>query len=156
MSEARAQVEAFLYREARLMDENRYPEWLDLFAPECIYWVPANAEATDPANHVSIIYADRPVLENHVRRLVEGHAYAQQPQSRMRRLVSNVEVESRDLQLHVTANFLITEIRRRTQHHHAGQSIYRLAQHNGEYRIHYKQVNLVGIDEHHDNLTFLL
>ncbi|MDH3643622.1 MAG: aromatic-ring-hydroxylating dioxygenase, partial [Gammaproteobacteria bacterium] len=45
-------VEAFLYREARLMDENRYEEWLELFAEECEYWIPSNHEDGDPSREV--------------------------------------------------------------------------------------------------------
>lgn len=156
MSSEREQVEAFLYLEARLMDENRYDDWLALFADECTYWIPSNAEDTDPGRQVSIIYADRRVLANHVRRLVEGRAYAQQPRSRMRRIVGNVEVDRSEDELVVRANFAITEIRSNTQRLHTGQSVYRLLPHGETFLIASKKVNLVAIDAHHDNLTFLL
>src|SRR5207237_6036521 len=31
---------ALLEREARLLDELRFDEWLALYAPECLYWLP--------------------------------------------------------------------------------------------------------------------
>ena len=134
------------------MDENRYEEWLALFEQECTYWIPSNTEDADPTKHVSIIYADRRVLEGHVRRLAEGRAYAQKPKSRMRRLVGNVEVDGE----RVLANFAITEIRGHKQRLHTGQSEYRLRSVGDDYRIAFKKVHLVAIDEHHDNLTFLV
>ena len=156
MNEGRENVERFLYMEARLMDENRYEDWLALFTDDCTYWIPSNEENTDPSRAVSIIYADRTVLENHIKRLVDGLAFAQKPPSRMRRLVSNVEVQDGEDETHVLANFTVTEIRQHTQRVHTGQAEYRLRPDADSFRIAYKKVVLVAIDEHHDNLTFLL
>ncbi|HJZ18253.1 MAG TPA: aromatic-ring-hydroxylating dioxygenase subunit beta, partial [Stellaceae bacterium] len=33
------EVEQFLYREARLLDERRFHEWLALFADDVRYWM---------------------------------------------------------------------------------------------------------------------
>src|SRR5437773_1767250 len=82
----REQIEAFLYREARLIDEHRYDEWLSLWTDEAIYWVPCNEDDTDPERQVSIIYDDRVRLGERVARLQSGAAWAQEPKSRMRRV----------------------------------------------------------------------
>lgn len=158
MSALREDVENFLYREARLMDENCYLEWAALFADECVYWVPSNQEDYDPNKHVSILYGDRNFLQNHVLRLSEGKAFAQQPRSRMRRIVSNIEIEGTEDadEVGVFANFTVTEIRKHAQRTHTGRSEYKLAIENGSFRIKYKKVNLVSLDEAQDNLTFLL
>ncbi len=155
MSELRERVENFLYAEARLMDENRYQDWLTLFAEDCEYWIPSNKEDADPSREVSILYADRPMLENHVQRLVEGKAFAQSPPSRLRRIVSNIEVYPGQ-PLRVAANFLVTEIRRHVQRQHAGRCEYQLLDVNDALRIQRKKVVLVSIDEPQDNITFLL
>ncbi len=152
----RRRIEALLYREARVMDENRYLEWLDLFTDPCSYWIPSNQEDIDPRRHVSILYADRGMLEDHARRLAEGKAFAQMPRSRMRRIVSNIEAEASHGGFAVAANFLVTEIRKRTQRLHAGRSEYQLVEYGGELRIRCKKVLLVGIDEPQANVTFLL
>ena len=149
-------VEALLYREARLMDENRYEEWLQLFADDCEYWIPSNAENIDPSRHVSILYGGRPMLENHVQRLLEGKAFAQVPASRTRRIVGNIEVEKVDDGWAVGANFLIYEIRKHSQRLHGGRSEYRLVEIEQQLRIAAKKVLLVGINEHQENITFLL
>ena len=38
--EDRLQVEAFLYKEARLADESRYSEWEALVDDDMHYWIP--------------------------------------------------------------------------------------------------------------------
>ncbi|MEQ8693208.1 MAG: aromatic-ring-hydroxylating dioxygenase subunit beta [Pseudomonadales bacterium] len=149
-------IESLLYLESRLMDENRYSEWLELFADECEYWIPSNAEDVDPRRHVSILFGGRPMLENHVQRLMEGKAFAQVPASRMRRLVSNIEIEKLEGDWAVSANFLIYEIRKHSQRLHGGRSEYRLLEVDNKLRISSKKVLLVGIDEHQENITFLL
>jgi ethylbenzene dioxygenase subunit beta len=42
------EVEAFILREARLLDEQRYADWLELFAEDAIYWVPTRPNQASP------------------------------------------------------------------------------------------------------------
>ena len=149
-------IEAFLFLEARLMDENRYSDWLELFADECEYWIPSNAEDIDPDKHVSIMYCDRPMLNMHVERLQQGKAFAQSPQSRLRRIVGNIEISGGADLRQVEANFIIMEVRNHTQRVHGGRSQYELVQVVDEIRIKAKKVLLVGIDEHQESVTFLI
>lgn len=149
-------VASFLNAEARLMDGNEYSEWLDLFATECLYWIPSNHEDADPSKHVSILYCDRAMLENHVRRLVEGKAFAQSPRSRTSRIVSNIDVSESATGISASANFLITELRGHVQHLHAGRSEYKLRKIDSGFLIQQKKVVLLGLDEPQDNVTFLL
>ncbi len=157
MSADRQAVEAFLYREARLMDESRYKEWLDLFTEDAVYWIPSNRDDLDTSQHVSIVYAKRPELETHIARLTSGAAWTQIPKSRMRRIVSNVEVErGENGETLASANFNLTEIRLGKQRTVAGRSLYRLRPEGKEFRIVHKKVELVANDEVIDNLTFLI
>ena len=71
-----------LDREARLLDQLRYEEWLKLFAAECIYWVPATPHAGDPRREVAVMFDDRRRLEDRVFRLRTGFAWSQAPASR--------------------------------------------------------------------------
>src|SRR5712671_5520993 len=87
-------VEMFLYREARLMDQHAYDEWLALWTDDALYWVPCNEDDIDPERHVSIVYENRARLEDRIARLKSGAAYAQDPKSRLSRVVSNVEIEN--------------------------------------------------------------
>ena len=81
-----------LEREARLLDQLRFDEWLALFAPECIYWVPATVTGGDPRREVAISFDDRRRLEDRIYRLRTGYAWSQAPKSRTVRMISNVEV----------------------------------------------------------------
>ena len=38
----------FVIREARLIDQHRFEEWLDLFAEDGFYWMPLEWGQTDP------------------------------------------------------------------------------------------------------------
>jgi benzoate/toluate 1,2-dioxygenase beta subunit len=91
MATLRRRVEEFLYQEAKLIDEHRYEEWLALWSEDALYWVPCNSDDADPMRQAMIIYDNRARLEERVYRLTSGAAWAQQPQSRTRRLISNVE-----------------------------------------------------------------
>jgi benzoate/toluate 1,2-dioxygenase beta subunit len=151
-------VENFIYREARLMDENAYQEWLSLWAAENVrYWIPSNADEMDPDEHVSIIYDDRRRLEARVKRLASGYAFAQDPKSRMRRVISNIEIEE-DAEGIITTwcNFALGEFRRGKQDVFIGRTMHRLRPEGDGFRIVFKKVLLINNDGNIDNLTFLV
>jgi benzoate/toluate 1,2-dioxygenase beta subunit len=153
----RHQIENFLYREARLMDENAYDEWFALWTDDALYWVPANADDIDPLRHVSIVYEDKARLEDRIERLKSGVAYAQDPKSRMRRVISNIELEEGETgEVIVYSNFNLTELRRSQQRTFAGRTIHKLRPDGNSFKIAYKKVLLVNNDEVISNLTFLV
>jgi len=157
MAVDRQQVEQFIYHEADLMDEHRYDEWLALWTDDALYWVPSGGDDIDPKREISLIYDDRVRLQVRITRLKSGFAHAQEPKSRMRRVVSNIvtqEAENGDIV--VFSNFLLTELRRGKQDTFAGRTIHRLRPDNGSFRLASKKVLLVNNDEHIDNLTFLI
>ena len=157
MAFERERVERFIYDEAQLMDEHRYDEWLALWTDDALYWVPSGRDDIDPKREISLIYDDRVRLQVRITRLKSGFAHAQEPKSRMRRVVSNIvtqEAENGDVV--VFSNFLLTELRRGKQDTFAGRTIHRLRPDNGSFRLASKKVLLVNNDEHIDNLTFLI
>ena len=159
MSVDRRSVESFLYREARLMDEHAYDEWLSLWtANGAVYWVPCNRDDIDPERAISIIYDDRAALEGRIERLKSGAAFAQDPKSRMRRLVSNVEIGEDDGngEVVVHSNFDLTEVRRGERRSVAGRTMHRLRRRGRGFEIVAKKVMLVDNDEPIRNLAFLL
>jgi 3-phenylpropionate/cinnamic acid dioxygenase small subunit len=139
------------------MDEHVYDEWLSLWTEDALYWVPCNDDDIDPQRHVSIIYDNRPRLEDRIERLKSGAAYAQEPKSRLRRVVANVEIEEGDNgEVTVYSNFNLTELRRSRQDTFAGRTIHKLRPQGASFKIAYKKVLLVNNDEVIDNLTFLI
>ena len=155
---ARADVEALLYREARLLDENRLEEWLSLFTDDAVYWVPAGGDAPDPTRHVSLVYDDRQRLGLRVDRLQGSHAYAQDPPSRICRIVTNVEVEESATgagEVDVHSVLTIVEVRAGKQRLYAARCRHHLRDQDG-LKIARKEVRLVNRDDVFDNLTLLL
>ena len=83
----RDRCRALLEREARLLDQGRFEEWLELYAPECLYWVPGTPDGGDPRREVALAFDDRRQLESRIFRLRTGYAWSQVPPSRTVHLV---------------------------------------------------------------------
>lgn len=159
MGLTRERAEEFLYHEALLVDEHRFDEWLALWDDDddIIYWIPCNRDDIDPKRHVSIAYEDRQGLEERLIRLKSRGVHSQEPRSRMRRIVSNVMIESDDGAFaQVEANFVLVELRSNLQNVYGGRLIYRLRYDGSDIRMVSKKVLLVNNDEFLGNLTFLL
>ncbi len=154
----RAMVEDFLYHEARCADENRYDEWLALWTEDICYWVPTNIDEYDPDDHVSIIYDNRERLQDRIARLKSGGAWSQEPQSRMRRVVSNLQIEPSDRpdECVAVSNVVIGELRRGREAVYFAQQKHRLRLAGDELRMAAKTVLLVKNNEPLHNLSFIL
>jgi 3-phenylpropionate/cinnamic acid dioxygenase small subunit len=153
----RQHVEQFLYLEAQLMDEHRYDEWLALWAEDALYWVPTGRDEVNPQREISLIYDDWARLQVRIARLKSGFAHAQEPRSRMRRVISNLVVEEAEAgEILTHSNFLLAELRRGKQDIFAGRTIHRLRPRENSFKIVFKKVLLVNNDEPIDNLTFLI
>ena len=157
MSIDRHKVETFLYREARLMDEHAYDEWLALWTDDALYWVPCNEDDIDPERHVSIVYENRARLEDRIARLKSGAAYAQDPKTRLSRVISNVEIEdATDTEAIVRSTFNLTALRRGRMDIFAGRVTHKLRPEGDSFKIAYKKVVLINNDIVIHNLTFLI
>lgn len=131
------EVEQFLYREARLLDERRFHEWLELFTEGARYWMggrsnryPKSSKAIailDPDRYVeddltkegelAILDETRETLARRVARLETGMAWAEDPPSRTRHLIANIEVEPGGSvsELKVYCNFIVYRSRAETE-----------------------------------------
>ncbi|WP_239986103.1 benzoate 1,2-dioxygenase small subunit [Paracoccus sp. SY] len=102
---------AFLYREARLLDDRQWDEWLTCYAPDVTYWMPAwddNDQITeDPQSQISLMYyPNREGLEDRVFRIKTERSGASTPEPRTSHTVSNVEVVAdRGSEVDVRYNF---------------------------------------------------
>jgi 3-phenylpropionate/cinnamic acid dioxygenase small subunit len=84
-----------LTREHVYLDEQRWEEWLDLFAPDCEYWVPTWKDeescTCDPQTELShIYYASRAGLEDRVVRIRSRRSPASMPLARTTHILGNV------------------------------------------------------------------
>ena len=149
-------VERFLFREARLADEFDLDAWEALWTDDGVYWVPAAGD--DPDTQMSVIFDNRSRIGLRVRQLKTGKRHSQIPRSRMRRVVSNVEIMGAEDNgdTIVEANFVLVESRVRGREIWAGRYTYRLRPVGGQLRMSYKKVDLVDRDHDLPNMSFLI
>ncbi|OBH52897.1 hypothetical protein A5686_09555 [Mycobacterium sp. E2479] len=95
--ETHYEIEQFLYREARLLDERRFGEWIELFAEDARYVMPVRLNREDGAaweSHSKSFDDTRQTLAIRVNRLSTEYAWAEQPPSRVRHFITNVITET--------------------------------------------------------------
>jgi 3-phenylpropionate/cinnamic acid dioxygenase small subunit len=159
-----AGAEAFLYAEARLIDEDRLEDWLKLFTADGIYWIPSD-ESDDPDIETSIIHDDGLQREKRVYQLRQKHL-AQDPRSRTIHFISNVEAESAMTGTEIRCNLLVMEMRPGDHQGlqpglaeprvFAARCRYRLRHEDGVWRMVLKQVILINRDLPLQNISFIL
>lgn len=143
-------VEQFLYREVRLLSELRLEEWLELFTDDARYWMPAREtvdgqpDAVAADGEMAFFDDDKPFLAARIERLCSSLAHAEQPPSRMRYFVSNVEIEEADdNELDVRCNLLVYQSRlERTEVLYVGRREDRLRPEGETWRIALRRVIL--------------
>src|ERR1700739_3084293 len=105
------EVEQFLYREARLLDERRFHEWLDLFTDDVRYWMVTrsnlyprsskaiailnpgrNVDETTEEDGLAILDESKKTIEGRLAGLEDVMAWAEAPPSRTRPLITNIEL----------------------------------------------------------------
>lgn len=92
------EVEQFYYEEAELLDDGRFTDWLDLLADDLDYWMPTRTNRLRRQQALSIaargeaaFYDEtKDSLAWRIRRFDSGMAWAEDPPSRTRHLVTNV------------------------------------------------------------------
>ncbi|KRB83458.1 hypothetical protein ASE07_23630 [Noviherbaspirillum sp. Root189] len=153
-------ISAFIYRDARLADESRYAEWEALVDDDMIYWVPRGEGDFDMNKHLSITADNRSRLRTRIAQLNTGERHSQLPVSRMRRVVSNIEVERKgDGEYQVFSNFVLYELRMsstRTVEVWPGRTEHHLRWKNNELKMYFKKVTLVHGDEAIPSLAFII
>ncbi len=151
------EVEQFVYREARLQDEHRYDDWEALWTDDGIYWIPANGDDIDPDQEMSIVYDNRSRISLRIKQFHTGKRHAQAPPSRLRRVVSNIEIlEQDDTEIHVIANAMVFESNVRADTVWAAQYDYLLRRTADGLRMARKKVMLVNNDKPLYTLAFLI
>ena len=94
-------IQSFLYREARLLDDKQWEEWLQLYAPDVEFWMPSwdddGTLVQDPEREISLIfYPNRQGLEDRIFRIKTERSSATIPDTRTSHNIANVELEQVD------------------------------------------------------------
>jgi 3-phenylpropionate/cinnamic acid dioxygenase small subunit len=125
--EIKREIEEFLYDEANLLDERRFKEWLDTLAEDLRYFMPmeynvkfgehARRELTTREQHMSWFNEGKWTLAKRAEQILTGVHWAEEPLSRVCRLVTNVQLSaiatnaSGETEVDVTSRFLIYQNR---------------------------------------------
>ena len=119
-----SEVCEFLHREAELLDRGEFEEWLEMIADDISYRLPVSlnrARKTKPekSQETEIFSENKASLVLRVRRLGTEYAWAENPPSRTRHLVTNVRVRSASKpgEVEVASYFLV--YRNRSSYSHA-------------------------------------
>lgn len=146
------EVEEFLFREASLLDERRLEEWLALCTDDIHYWMPLrrtmlakeiDSEFTKPGG-MALFDDDKRTLTLRVQRLAVGRAWAEDPPSRTRHIVSNVHlVGVNGDEIDVAVNFLMYRTRLNSEEDSwIGRREDRLRRENGELKLARRHIYL--------------
>jgi benzoate/toluate 1,2-dioxygenase beta subunit len=142
-------IRSFLYREARHLDDRDWEAWLELYAADVEYWMPAwdddDTLTEDPHSQISLIYyPSRDGLEDRVFRIKTERSSASMPEPRTNHMITNVEVlATRGDDVDVRYNFHTLSHRYKTTDHYFGTAFVTLRSSTaGNYLIARKKIVL--------------
>jgi 3-phenylpropionate/cinnamic acid dioxygenase small subunit len=151
--EVQIQIEQFLFHEARLLEEHRLDEWLDLLADDVSYVMPIeeavekrpDGSSSMPPSGFALFDDDKSSLTVRTRRLQSTLTPAETPPALVQRLITNIQAASTDKPNHydVRSNFLIYQERRgRHANTFIGNRSDVLRRANGSFQIVRREIHL--------------
>lgn len=155
----RQQLIDFVYAEARLLDEQRFDDWLALFTEDGRYWMPLVPGQQDPRLQTSLLYEDPLLLRIRIERLSGARTFSQQPKTRCHHLLQQPTVEEADpaaKRYVVRTAFHYVETRLDRQNLYAGWTTHTLREEGGALRIALKRVDLVNCDAAFGNIDLFM
>lgn len=149
----------FVVNEARLIDQHRFDEWLDLFAEDGFYWMPVEWGQTDPRLTTSLMYEDKLLLKIRVERLKGNRTFSQKPKSRCHHLLQTPLVDRRDDEAGIYTIWTpmhYVETRFDEQNLYAAWATHTLVLSDGQIRIKLKRVDIVNCDAAFGNIQLFM
>ncbi|GAA4418426.1 benzoate 1,2-dioxygenase small subunit [Advenella faeciporci] len=141
-------IQQFLYKEARLLDDAQWDEWLNCYDQDAQFWMPAwddnDTLTTNPEQEISLIYyPDRGGLEDRVFRIKTERSSATLPDTRTSHNISNLEIESQEGKVvTIRFNWHTLSFRYKTCYSYFGMSRYTIDFSNADPLIKRKYVVL--------------
>lgn len=127
------EIQAFLYHEARCLDDCDWDGWLAHYAPDATFWMPSwdddETLTEDPQREISLIYySSKQGLEDRVFRIKTDRSSAtSMPAPRTSHNISNVEVlETGSGVIKIRFNWVNLSFRYKTTDTYFGTSFYTL------------------------------
>ncbi len=96
-----SEIQEFLFQEAEFLDNGHFSEWLELMTEDIHYRMPVRLNRgrslrPDYIEKTEIFSENMASLQMRVKRLATDYAWAENPPSRTRHLVTNVRVRATD------------------------------------------------------------
>ena len=149
--------EQFLYHEARLLDTQRYEDWLQLFTQDATYWLPLEQDQKDPHETSSIVHDDRTLLELRVKQYRHARGHARQPLARTVHQISNiVPLGEANGALRIASTLTVVEFRNEKQRVYGALVEHHLRRNGDTFAIAHKRVDLVNSEGELDGIAILL
>jgi benzoate/toluate 1,2-dioxygenase beta subunit len=148
-TETQLAVERFLYRQAEIVDDQQWDDWLALFEEDGKYWMPASADQEIAERQPNIFYEDLFLMEMRIKRVCHPYAHSQAPTQRLSRVVSNVIIESEDAEtgdIVVRSKFHAVEYRLDTQRFFGGKYRHHLSKTADGYKIKLQRVDIANVE----------
>ncbi len=145
-------VEQFLYSQADLLDSRKWQDWIDLFTPDGVYWMPADPAHQHWDGMPAIFAEDKNLMTVRMKRVMHPDAWSQRPLWGTNHVVSNVVIDKVAKNGDVTARsrFHMLELRRDDVRHFAGQYTHQLKKTKGGYRIKLQRVDMTNAQAAYD------
>jgi 3-phenylpropionate/cinnamic acid dioxygenase small subunit len=151
-NEVQHAVEQFLYRQADLLDSKKWQEYVDLFAADGIYWVPADPAHTTWDGMPAIFAEDKNLMAVRMKRVLHPDAWSQRPAWGTNHVVSNVTIDkvAKNGDVRARSRFHMMELRRDDVRHFAGSYTHHLKKTKSGYRIKLQRVDMTNAQAAYD------
>lgn len=158
MSITREDLIDFVHDEARMLDEGRFDEWLELWLEDGHYWMPLDWKQEDPLHVTSLMYEDMFMLRLRVQRLTGARTFSQKPKSRCHHVLNRPfvdEIDNEAGRFVTNTNMHYVETRLDDQFLLALTAVHELRLVEGRLRIANKRVDLLNCDASFGNIQLL-
>jgi 3-phenylpropionate/cinnamic acid dioxygenase small subunit len=150
-------IEQFLYREAALLDDKSWQDWLALYTDDCFYWIPSTMGQADPVNTISLFAENRMMMEMRIIRISHPRAFSQEFPTRTSHIVGNVMIEPDNGATHdggtnpradlvVRSSLHVLEYRKEDQRMFGGTVRHWLRRDGTGWKIALKRIDLINCD----------
>ena len=149
----------YVYEEARMLDDGRYDEWLDLWTEDGYYWMPLDYKQEDPKLVTSLLYEDDFLRKMRVERLKGDRTFSQKPKSRCHHVIQRpfIDLMDEENRLFITHTpFHYVETRQDEQILLAANARHELVLMDGALKMRLKRVDLLNCDAAFGNIQLFL
>jgi len=146
------EVEQFLYQQSELLDTKKWQDWIDLFTPDGIYWMPPAPEYKTWDGQPAIFAEDRNLMTVRMNRVLHPDAWSQRPLWETNHVVSNVQIQkvAKNGDVDVKSRFHMMELRRDDVRHFAGSYFHKLKKTKRGYSIALQRVDMTNAQAAYD------